>query len=64
MKEGDSVCFRHNNEDKCGRIIKIFTQIGFEDHGKKFVVIMPENSRGLFNDAAIIIEINKLELIN
>jgi hypothetical protein len=63
MKEGDKICFRHDHRDKCGTIIKIFTQIGFENHGKEFVVIMPEYSRGLFNKHDIKIEKNKLKII-
>ena len=64
MQEGERVCFEHENKNKCGKIIKIFTQIGFEDHGKKFVVIMPDNTMGLFESNNIIIEKRKLKIIN
>ena len=64
MQEGERICFRHDHQDKCGRIIKIFTQVGFENHGKEFVVIMPEHSRGLFNKHEIKIEKKKLNIIN
>jgi hypothetical protein len=64
MNEGDHITFLFNNERASGTIIKIFTQIGFEDHGKKFVIIMPIDSKGLFNDDVIKIEKNKLKIIN
>tara|TARA_B100000902_G_scaffold358656_1_gene373876 strand:- start:219 stop:413 length:195 start_codon:yes stop_codon:yes gene_type:complete len=64
MKEGDWICFKHERKNKCGKIIKTFTQIGFENHGKELIVIMPESSKGLFNNATIIIEKSKLKLIN
>lgn len=64
MKEGDEICFWHDHKDRCGKIIKMFTQIGFEDHGKELVVILLDNSRGLFNDYVIKAEKNKLKIIN
>jgi len=64
MNEGDHIIFLFDNKRTSGTIIKIFTQIGFEDHGKKFVIIMPIDSKGLFNDDAIKIEKNKLKIIN
>ena len=64
MNEGDHITFLFNNKKIPGRIIKIFTQIGFENHGKEFVVIMPDESKGLFNHNAIKIERAKLKIIN
>ena len=64
MQVGERVCFRYDRKDKCGRILKMFTQIGFEDHGKEFVVILLDDSRGLFNDCVIKTEKNKLKIIN
>ena len=64
MQEGERVCFEHENKNKCGTIIKIFTQIGFEDHGKEFIIIMPDKSRWLFNHNSIKIERAKLKIIN
>lgn len=64
MQVGERICFQHDHQDKCGRILKIFTQIGFENHGKEFVIIMPDKARGLFNHNAIKIELKKLKIIN
>lgn len=64
MNEGDHITFLFNNKKISGRIIKTFTQIGFENHGKEFVVIMPDESRGLFNHNTIKIERAKLKIIN
>ncbi len=36
MKEGDSITFDIDGEVKYGKILKIYTKIGFEDHGKEF----------------------------
>lgn len=64
MNEGDHITFLFNNEKISGRIIKTFTQIGFEDHGKEFIIIMPDKSKGLFNHNSIKIERAKLKIIN
>lgn len=54
MKEGDHIIFWHKNNKKSGIIIKIYTQIGYEDHGEKFAVIRVDNESGLFNNDAVI----------
>jgi hypothetical protein len=64
MNEGDHIIFLFNDERASGTIIKIFTQIGFEDHGKKFVIIALSSSKGLFNKNTIKVEKNKLKIIN
>jgi len=38
-KEGDNITFLLDGEEKRGTILKIYTKIGFDDHGKEFVVI-------------------------
>lgn len=64
MKEGDEVNFLHEGLAKKGRIIKMFTQIGFNEHGQKFVVIAIDGVRGLFNKkSTVVIKQSDLELV-
>tara|TARA_B110000495_G_C22562313_1_gene339226 strand:- start:283 stop:477 length:195 start_codon:yes stop_codon:yes gene_type:complete len=64
MNEGDHITFLFNNERISGTIIKKYTKIGFKDHGKEFIIIMPDNSGGLFNNNILKIELAKLKIIN
>ena len=63
MKEGDYIIFNKDNVEKTGRIIKIYTQIGFSDHGKTFAIIQIDGRRGLFNKNTLKIEMNELQNI-
>jgi hypothetical protein len=64
MQEGDYIYFNHNNTKKSGKIAKIFTQIGFEDHGEKMVVILVDNSNGLFNEeSSLILKLKDLQVM-
>ena len=63
MKEGDSVTFTINGETKYGKVIKIYTKIGFEDHGKEFVVISLYDSHLRFYEGDIEIMNESIKLI-
>jgi hypothetical protein len=63
MKEGDYINFRHDNIVKSGRVIKTYTQIGFSDHGKTFVIILLDNNEGLFKKGTIKLEAKNIERI-
>jgi hypothetical protein len=64
MNEGDHITFLFRDEKISGTIIKIFTQIGFEDHGKKFLIISRDDRSGLFDKNTIKIEKEKIKIIN
>ena len=53
MKEGDNISFKIGEETKYGKIIKIYTKIGFEDHGKEFVVVSLYDSHLRFYEGDI-----------
>lgn len=63
MQEGDNITFKINNKIKNGKIVKIYTQIGMKNHGKTFAVIVLNQTKGLFGDSEIRIEINKINLL-
>ncbi len=64
MEEGDYIYFNHNNTKKSGKIAKIFTQIGFENHGEKMVVILVDNEKGLFNqEHSVILKLKDLQVL-
>ena len=63
MKEGDYIKFHYENNIKSGKIIKIYTQIGFSDHGKTFAIILLENHRGLFKKGTLKLEVDTIEII-
>ena len=63
MKEGNDISLWSKNVIKKGRIIKIFTKIGYEDHGEEFLVILVYGERGLFNkNSTLVIKKSDLEL--
>ena len=63
MKEGNDISFWSENVMKKGRIIKIFTKIGYEDHGEKFLAILVYGEQGLFNKkSTVVIKQSDLEL--
>lgn len=63
MKEGNDISFWSKNVIKKGRIIKIFTKIGYEDHGEEFLVILVYGEQGLFNkNSTLVIKKSELEL--
>ena len=53
VREGDNISFNLHGEIKYGKILKIYTKIGFEDHGKEFVVISLSDSRLRFYEGEI-----------
>ena len=63
MKEGDNITFKLNGEIKYGKILKIYTKIGFEDHGKEFVVISLTDSHLRFYEGEIEVIANKINII-
>ena len=63
MKEGDNVSFQLGAETKYGKIIKIYTKIGFENHGKEFVVISLYDSHLRFYEGDIEMMNQNLKII-
>ena len=63
MKEGNEIKFRIDGEIKYGKILKIYTKIGFEDHGKEFVVISLTDSQLRFYEGEIEVIANKITII-
>lgn len=53
MKVGDNVSVKINGEEKFGQVIKLFTQIGYENHGKEIAVILLHDSYLRFYEAEI-----------
>jgi len=63
MREGEHIKFYHNNTEVSGRIIKIYTQIGFSDHGFQKAVISLDNCMGLFSECVIDCKIAEIKII-
>ena len=63
MKEGDNITFKLNEEVKYGKILKIYTKIGFDDHGKEFVVISLCDSNLRFYEGEVEMMNDKIEII-
>jgi|SaaInlV_125m_DNA_1040241.scaffolds.fasta_scaffold38634_2 hypothetical protein len=63
MKEGKTIHFHYNNEVKTGLILKIYTQIGGENHREVMVVIRINEESGLFEQGTINIKHSDLHLI-
>jgi hypothetical protein len=53
MREGENVRFLLNGEEKFGKVIKIYTQIGYENHEKEMAVISLYDSHLRFYEAEI-----------
>ena len=53
MKEGEDVSFWLDGSVKHGKILKIYTKIGFENHGEEFVVILLYNSNLRFYEGEV-----------
>ena len=53
MKEGENVRIIVNGEEKFGKVIKIYTQIGYQYHGKEVAVITLHDSHLKFYEAEI-----------
>jgi hypothetical protein len=53
MEEGEWVEVSVDGKTAKGKAIKTYTQIGFEDHGKKIAVILLEDSHLRFYEAEI-----------
>jgi hypothetical protein len=53
MKEGEWVEVIVDGETKKGKVVKTYTQIGFEDHGKEIAVILLDDSHLRFYEAEI-----------
>lgn len=58
--ENQFVSFTYDGRELRGEIIKIYTQIGFSEHGQTFAIIRIEGQKGLFNKNTLRIEINEL----
>ena len=63
MKEGDNITFCINEEVKYGKILKIYTKIGFENHGKEFLVVSLYDSHLRFYEGDIEIMNENVEII-
>lgn len=53
MKQGESVEILVKGERKRGKVVKVYTQIGFENHGKEVAVILLEDSSLTFCEGEI-----------
>ena len=53
MKEGENVRIIVDGEEKFGKVIKIYTQIGYENHGKEMAVITLHESHLRFYETEI-----------
>jgi hypothetical protein len=60
MKKGANISFYLNNKKKYGKIIKIYTKVGFEDHGEEFVVVSLHGDTLKFYEG--VVEINKKQI--
>lgn len=63
MQAGQDVSFSLGGSDFRGRILKIYTEVGFEDHGKEFVVIYVYGTDLRFYEGEFRIEREKLTQI-
>jgi hypothetical protein len=63
-KEGDKIAFSLNGEEKQGTILKIYTKIGFDDHGKEFVVIALSDAELTIYESEITMLKKNLVIIN
>lgn len=63
MKEGETIHFYHNNEVRTGLILKIYTQIGGENHQELMVVVRIDEGSGLFGQSTINIKQSDVHLI-
>ena len=53
MQEGENVRIEINGKEQFGKVVKIYTQIGFENHGKEFAVILLHDSYLKFYEGEI-----------
>jgi len=63
MTEGERVNFYYENEQKSGIILKIYTQIGGENHQQQMVIIKLDGLNGLFGRNTISLRSSELHLI-
>ncbi len=63
MKIGEYINFSNNGKTYSGKIIKKFIQIGMNDHGETFVVILLNNKSGLFGDSELVVNIKNIYLL-
>lgn len=63
MTEGERINFYYENEQKSGIILKIYTQIGGENHQQQMVIIKLDGSDGLFGRNTISLRSLELHLI-
>ncbi len=53
MKEGENVRIIVNGEEKFGKVVKIYTQIGYQYHGQEVAVINLHDSHLKFYETEI-----------
>ena len=53
MKEGENVRIVVNGEEKFGKVVKIYTQIGYQYHGQEVAVITLHDSHLKFYETEI-----------
>ena len=53
MKEGENVRIIVSGEEKFGKVIKVYTQIGYENHGKEIAVITLHDSHLRFYETEV-----------
>lgn len=63
MKIGEYINFSNNGKTYSGKIIKKFIQIGMNDHGETFAVILLNNKSGLFGDSELVVNIKNIYLL-
>lgn len=62
-KVGDNLTFEVNGEVKHGKVVNIYTQVGYENHGKEIVVISLFDSHLRFYEGEIKITNENLKII-
>lgn len=53
MEEGQEIKIEVDGEEKFGKVVKVYTQIGYESHGKEMVVILLHDSHLRFYEGEI-----------
>jgi hypothetical protein len=62
MTEGERINFYYNNEQKSGTVLKVYVQIGGENHQQQMVIIRLDGSSGLFGTNTLNLRSSELHL--
>ncbi len=63
MTQGDNITFKIGEEIKHGKIIKIYKQVGYENHGKEVMVISLYDSHLKFYEGEIRVMNENIQII-